>query len=246
MDTPTKTYSEVEEHHAYMVSQLAKAGSKIHDELNSDKKALWIAMSLLAIDVAKIFAELPLHIDDSSNLSVGEISARTRAMADRFSRQGKRLQFVYIDYLKFVRATDRYRGQRHYEIGEISSGLKSLAKDLDIAVVLLAQLNRDVEKREDKRPQLSDLRESGDLEADADKVLMLYRESYYHAMKQPNEADREKFSQWLIDSEKSHNRIELLVEKNRMGATGKIEAFCDVGASAIRDLVKNDYLPARS
>jgi replicative DNA helicase len=194
-------------------------------------------------DAAKGFADLPLHFDDSSSLSVGEISARTRTAADRFARAGKQLRFVFIDYLKFVKASDRYRGQRHYEVAEISSGLKELAKDLNIAVVLLAQLNREVEKREDKRPQLSDLRESGDLEADADKVIMLFREEYYHANRRPSEGDGDAMAQWMARADEIHGKIELLVEKNRMGPTGKVEAFCDVGASVIRDLRHTDRLP---
>lgn len=194
-------------------------------------------------DVAKTFGTLPLHIDDSSNMSVGEISARTRALADSFARQGKRLEFIFIDYLKFIKATDRYRGQRHYEVAEISAGLKSLAKDLNIAVVLLAQLNREVEKREDKRPQLSDLRESGDLEADADVVIFLYREEYYHAMRKPKESDREAFNEWLCEADKIANKLSIMIEKQRMGPTGAIEAFCDVGASAIRDLARTEHFP---
>lgn len=105
------------------------------------------------------FRSLPLFIDDSSTLTVGEIGARTRSFADRSERNGKKLEYIVIDYLKFVRASERYRGQRHYEVGEITAGLKALAKEIGIVVILLAQLNREVEKRNDKRPELSDLRE---------------------------------------------------------------------------------------
>lgn len=113
----------------------------------------------LVIEASRELHGLPLAIDDSSSMTVGEISARTRSLADRFARAGKRLEFIAIDYLKFIRASDRYRGQRHYEVGEITAGLKGLAKDVNIAVILLAQLNRQVEARDDKRPFLSDLRE---------------------------------------------------------------------------------------
>ena len=166
---------------------------------------------------------LPLLVDDSSSLTIGEISARVRAWRSRFEKAGKRLQFIVVDYLKFLRASERYRGQRHYEVGEITAGLKMLAKDLGIAVVLLVQLNREVEKRAEKRPELADLRESGDIEADADVVLLLYREAYYLAIADdPRGADVE-------------NELEIIVGKQRMGKTGSVRVFCHPGASAVRD-----------
>jgi replicative DNA helicase len=169
---------------------------------------------------------LPLLVDDSSSLTIGEISARVRAWRSRFERVGKRLQFIVIDYLKFLRASERYRGQRHYEVGEITAGLKMLAKDLGIAVILLVQLNREVEKRAEKRPELSDLRESGDIEADADVVLLLYREAYYLAMADdPRQAD-------------VANDLEIIIAKQRMGPTGSLRAFCHVASNAVRDVMR--------
>lgn len=180
-----------------------------------------------AIVAQRNITDLPLRIDDSSNLTVGEVGARARTWKAQYARDGKALQFIVIDYLKFLRASERYRGQRHYEVGEITAGLKALAKDLSIAVVLLVQLNREVEKRADKRPELSDLRESGDIEADADVVLLLFREAYYlandpHA--DPCRLEEVKF------------KLEIIVAKQRMGATGKVDVFCNPGASAVRDL----------
>ena len=194
------------------------------------------------MDAARRFAELPLHVDDSSGLLVGEIYARSRALADRFSRQGKTLELIAIDYLKFVRASDRYRGQRHYEVGEISAALKALAKDLGVAVVLLAQLNRMVESREDKRPQLSDLRESGDLEADADQVIFLYREAYYLEQREPKPGTEEHL-EWQTAMSDAHNNLEIIIAKNRMGATGGITAFCNPGLSVVKDMIPNERLP---
>jgi replicative DNA helicase len=173
------------------------------------------------------FAGLPLALDDSSSLTVGEIGARTRSLRNRFARDGKSLEFIVIDYLKFIKASERYRGQRHYEVGEISAGLKTMAKDLGIAVVLLVQLNREVEKRPDKRPELADLRESGDLEADADVVLLLYREAYY--LQNGKDVDPSEI-------ERTQNLLEIIVAKQRMGATGSVPVFCHPGASALRDL----------
>lgn len=173
------------------------------------------------------FAGVPLALDDSSSLTVGEIGARTRSLRNRFAREGKALEFIVIDYLKFIKASERYRGQRHYEVGEISAGLKTLAKDLGIAVILLVQLNREVEKRPDKRPELADLRESGDLEADADVVLLLFREAYY----KQNEKDQDPTYMQEIE-----NLLEIIVAKQRMGSTGPVKVFCHAGASALRDL----------
>jgi replicative DNA helicase len=178
------------------------------------------------VEASQAFADLPLALDDSSSLTVGEIGARTRSLRNRFARDGKALEFIVIDYLKFIKASERYRGQRHYEVGEISAGLKTLAKDLGIAVILLVQLNREVEKRTDKRPELADLRESGDLEADADTVLLLFREAYYEqAQKEPD----------LNKMQECENLLEIIVAKQRMGTTGPVKVFCHPGASALRD-----------
>lgn len=174
--------------------------------------------------------DLPLRIDDSSSLTVGEVGARARTMRNQFARDGKQLGFIVIDYLKFLRASERYRGQRHYEVGEISGGLKALAKDLEIPVILLVQLNREVEKRQDKRPELSDLRESGDLEADADVVLLLFREAYYLAQEAQKDADG------AARLEEVQFKLEIIVAKQRMGAVGSVDVFCHPPSSAIRDM----------
>ncbi|MCP1848933.1 MULTISPECIES: DnaB-like helicase C-terminal domain-containing protein [unclassified Bradyrhizobium] len=163
-------------------------------------------------------SDLPLYIDDTSSLSVGEVSARTRSLAERAQREGRRLGFIVIDYLKYLKASSQYRGQRRYEIGEICGGLKSLAKELNIVVILLAQLNREVEKRDDKRPQLSDLRESGDIEADADTVLFLFREEYYLSKLEPKPGTPEHM-EWQTKIESCHNRLEIIVAKQRSGPT---------------------------
>jgi replicative DNA helicase len=176
---------------------------------------------------AEAVAALPLTIDTSAALSVAEIVARARTTSDEMKARGHRLHVLLIDYLKFVRASERYRGQRVYEVGEITAGLKALAKDLGICVVLLAQLNRAVETRSDKRPELSDLRESGDIEADADVVLLLYREAYYLKDKMDPESQAR-----LLACEFA---LEIIVAKSRMGAVGVVETYCHPGASAIRD-----------
>ncbi|MFS8037706.1 replicative DNA helicase [Xanthobacter sp. AM11] len=178
-------------------------------------------------EAAEAASHLPLIIDTSAGLSVSEILAKTRNRADEMRARGVTLRVVIVDYLKFVRASDRYRGQRVYEVGEITAGLKAMAKDLGVAVVLLCQLNRVVEQRTDKRPELSDLRDSGDIEADADVVLLLFREAYYLADKTDPDS--------LARMDAVRNRLEIIVAKSRMGATGVVQAFCHPGASALRD-----------
>ena len=166
---------------------------------------------------------IPLFIDDSSSLTVGEVSARARSWQASCERKEKKLSFIVIDYLKFLRASERYRGQRHYEVGEITAGLKTLAKDLGVAVVLLVQLNWEVERTADKRPELAHLRESGDIEADADVVLLLFREAYYLAMTgDPRLRGVE-------------NEMDIIIAKHRMGQTGLVKVLCNTGASALRN-----------
>lgn len=183
------------------------------------------------ISAAENLKLIPLDLDTSSNLTVSEIGARTRSLADLMKKRGVVLRAIVIDYLKFVRASDRYKGQRVYEVGEITAGLKALAKDMGICVVLLAQLNRQVEARADKRPELADLRESGDIESDADAVLLLFREAYYLADK----TDAESQAKFMA----CENKLEIIVAKNRNGPTRTVEVFCDIAANAVRNLSRS-------
>ena len=146
---------------------------------------------------------------------------------DAMRRRGTSRRAIVIDYLKFIQPSGRYRGQRVYEAGEITAGLKALAKELDICVVLLAQLNRAVESRLDKRPELGDLRESGDIEADADTVLLLFREAYYLKDAQELEAVEK-----LLAAE---NRLDIIIAKNREAPTRTRTVFCNVAANAVRN-----------
>ena len=181
-------------------------------------------------NAAKRLREMPLVSDVASRLSVAEIAMRIRAEKERMQQRGQRLRVVFIDYLKFIQASDRYRGQRVYEVGEISGGLKQIAKDEGLCIVLLAQLNRAVESRDDKRPSLSDLRESGDLEADAHVVAFIYRQSYY--LEKSAEFRAEK-PEALDAAFNARNQMELIVGKNRSGPTRTIHLWCDVAASTV-------------
>lgn len=186
-------------------------------------------------DAYRRFHEVPMMMDYSSRLTVGEIAVRARGMATTLkSAFGATLRLIVIDYLKFIQASDRYKGNRVYEIAEISAALKQLAKNTNTTVLLLAQLSRAVEQREDKRPQLQDLRESGDLEQDADTVIFLYRESYY--LKQDPEfgTNIEVTNRFNACS----GEMDLIIGKHRMGRTALVKVQCDMGCSAIRSLAR--------
>lgn len=159
-------------------------------------------------------ADLPLYIDDTPGLSIAALRTRAR----RLKRQ-RGIGLVVVDYLQLLQGSNRSQDNRVNEISEITRGLKTLAKELDIPVIALSQLSRQVEQREDKRPQLADLRESGTIEQDADIVLFVYREEYYHETKKPEDGS-DKFQSWLEKAERIQGRAEVIVAKQRHGATG--------------------------
>lgn len=162
-------------------------------------------------------SDLPFFIDDTPGLSVAALRARARRLHRRHG-----LGLVIVDYLQLLTA-DGGKGRgpenRVQEISEISRSLKGIAKSLRVPVVALSQLSRSVEQREDKRPQLSDLRESGSIEQDADIVMFVYREDYYHARKKPDESDP-SFAEWQAKAAEIHGRALVDIAKNRHGATG--------------------------
>lgn len=177
------------------------------------------------------FETLNLQLECQPGVSLAQIAFAVKAEKKRLAKRGVRLGVVFIDYLKFITAGDRYRGNRVLEIGEISGALKTLAKAEDICVVLLAQLNRGVEAhgREDRRPTMADLRDSGELEQDADVVILLYRDAYYLEKNPKTKHDPELASR-LIDKQ---NALELILGKNRAGPPCTLDLWCDVSASAI-------------
>jgi replicative DNA helicase len=189
---------------------------------------------------------LPLYIDDTPGLTIAALRARAR----RLKRQ-KGIGMVVVDYLQLLQGTGKSSNDnRVQEISEISRGLKQLAKELDLPVMALSQLSRAVEQREDKKPQLSDLRESGSIEQDADIVLFVYREDYYVAAKEPKrpmEGDDAKifeaYEQWQRDMERVYGMAELIVAKQRHGATGKVKMRFDSRTTKFSDPVDSDYLP---
>lgn len=170
---------------------------------------------------------LPLFIDDTAGLSISALHTRVRRL-QRKNEGG--LGLVVVDYLQLLSGSgNRASDNRVNEISEISRGLKTLAKDLNVPVIALSQLSRAVESREDKRPMLSDLRESGSIEQDADMVWFVYREDYYTAArepKRPREGDDPKtfedHAKWAMDMERVFGLAELIIAKQRHGATGKV------------------------
>jgi replicative DNA helicase len=161
----------------------------------------------------------PLFVDDTGGLSIAQLVTRAR----RFHRQhGTGL--IVVDYLQLLRGTTRRSNEnRVQEITEITAGLKSLAKELNIPVLALSQLSREVEKRENKRPHLSDLRDSGTIEQDADIVMFVYRGAYYHAMRKPD--DDKGMAEWSEKAEKIQNLAEVILAKHRNGPTCTVELF---------------------
>src|SRR5436309_945852 len=173
-------------------------------------------------DVAIELQHLPFFIDETGGLSVAQLAARAR----RLKRQ-KGLDLLVIDYIQLLTGSSRRAQEgRVQEVTEITTGLKALAKELNVPILALSQLSRQVESRDDKRPQLSDLRESGSIEQDADVVLFIFREEYYLKNKEPRPGSEEHFK-WLAEMEQVHGKAELIIGKQRHGPTGTVQLHCD-------------------
>ena len=191
------------------------------------------------VAVSKKLQHLPLYIDDTPAITLSALRTRCRRL-----QRTRGLGLVVIDYLQLMRPSAGVRAEsRVLEISMITQGLKALAKELKIPVLALSQLSRAVESREDKRPQLSDLRESGSIEQDADAVMFVYRDEYYLQQRAPKQMafdNDEKFQnaleKWQRDMELVHNKAELLLEKQRHGPTGKIDLFFEGEFTRFADL----------
>lgn len=179
-----------------------------------------------------ILDQLPITIEVERGLTITDVSVRARKLAAQYEHDGGSLDVVFVDHMLLLRASQRYAGNRVREVAEISDGLASLAKELNVAVVALCQLNRQVEGRENKRPGLSDLRDSGAIEEDASTVTFLYRPAYYlERMK----AEGEDEIQRMEKLEQRRHDLEFIVAKNRNGRVETVEAFVNIGANAIRN-----------
>lgn len=185
---------------------------------------------------ARELQELPLFIDDTPGLTIAALRTRARRLKRRHD-----VGFIVVDYLQLLQGTGRGDGNRVNEISEISRGLKTLAKELHVPVLALSQLSRAVEQREDKRPQLSDLRESGSIEQDADMVWFVFREDYYEAAKEPKPDDEAAYAAWKDNMERIYGLAEVIVAKQRHGSTGRIRMRFDAKITRFSDLADDSY-----
>ena len=184
------------------------------------------------VEAAKSIESSPLYIDDTPALTIAQLASRARRL-----KRTNGLDALIIDYLQLVRAPSS-RESRVNEISEITQGLKAIAKELNIPVIALSQLSRQVENREDKRPQLADLRESGSIEQDADVVLFVYREEYYKEREKPSDHDLEKMAAWQEEMDRLHGRAELILGKQRHGPIGTVELSFEGKFTRFGNLVK--------
>ncbi|HEY7296926.1 MAG TPA: replicative DNA helicase [Xanthobacteraceae bacterium] len=185
-------------------------------------------------DVAIELQHLPFFIDETGGLTVAQLAARAR----RLKRQ-KGLNLLVIDYIQLLQgSTRRAQEGRVHEVTEITTSLKALAKELNVPVVALSQLSRQVENRDDKRPQLSDLRESGSIEQDADVVLFVFREEYYLSNKEPRPGSDEHIK-WQTEMDAAHGKAEIIIGKQRHGPTGTVNLQFDATVTRFDNLARD-------
>ncbi|MDP2083978.1 MAG: replicative DNA helicase, partial [Gemmobacter sp.] len=168
------------------------------------------------VEAAKALEACPLYIDDTPALPISQVAARARRL-----KRTHGLDVLIVDYLQLLKGSSK--DNRVQEVSEITQGLKAIAKELNIPVIALSQLSRAVESREDKRPQLSDLRESGSIEQDADVVMFVYRDEYYREREKPGDHDLEAMAKWQQIMEQVHGKAEVIIGKQRHGPIGTVE-----------------------
>jgi replicative DNA helicase len=191
-------------------------------------------------DVSVELQRLPFYVDETGGLSIAQLCARAR----RLKRQ-KGLDVLVIDYIQLLSGSNRKSNEsRVQEVTEITTGLKALAKELNVPILALSQLSRQVESRDDKRPQLSDLRESGSIEQDADVVMFVFREEYYLKNKEPRMGSEEHFK-WMAEMEQVHGKAELIIGKQRHGPTGTVQLHFEANVTRFSDLADAGRLPER-
>lgn len=198
------------------------------------------------LEASQRLSNMPFYIDDTPALSIAALRTRAR----RIQRLNSNIGLIIVDYLQLLHGSGRRDDNRVLEISEITRGLKALAKELQVPVLALSQLSRNVENREDKRPQLADLRESGSIEQDADVVMFVYREEYYHAMNEPKRRDNEgddlfnnRHQRWMEQGEKIRNVAQIIIGKNRHGPTGTVAAHFDGRYTRFSDLEQRYDVP---
>lgn len=190
-------------------------------------------------DAGRELAKLPIHIDQTGGIKLAQLAMRARRMKDRHDTK-----LVVIDYLQLM-SPPKSGGNRVQDITEITTGLKALAKELGVPVLALSQLSRALETREDKRPQLSDLRESGSIEQDADVVMFVFREEYYVERRKPSETDFAAIDKWEAELTAVAGKGEVIIGKQRHGPTGTVEVQFDAARTRFSNLAKEDRTPPK-
>jgi replicative DNA helicase len=197
----------------------------------------------------KELERLPLYIDDTPALTVAALRTRAR----RMKRSAHGIGLIVIDYLQLMQGSgSRHAENRVLEVSEITRGLKALAKELNVPIMALSQLSRKVEERDDKRPQLADLRESGAIEQDADVVMFVFREEYYHSRGEPSQNQNEKreqfetrYAEWQEKGARVHNIAEVIIAKQRHGPIGTEKLHFEGQFTRFSDLDRREDVPAQ-
>ncbi|MDD9910964.1 MAG: replicative DNA helicase [Ahrensia sp.] len=188
------------------------------------------------VGTSQVLHRIPLYIDQTGGISIAQLAARAR----RLKRQ-RGLDVLIIDYIQLMQG-NRRTDNRVQEVTEITTGLKSLAKELNVPIIALSQLSRQVENRDDKRPQLADLRESGSIEQDADVVLFVYREEYYLQNKEP-EFGTTEYETWRAKFDQARGKADVIIAKQRHGPTGTASLAFQAEYTRFTDLIDDAHLP---
>jgi replicative DNA helicase len=196
------------------------------------------------VQASQDLAQRPLYIDDTPALTIAALRTRARRLKRRHG-----LSLIVVDYLQLLRGTGSYaQANRVQEVSEITQGLKAIAKELHVPVLALSQLSRAVEQREDKRPLLSDLRESGSIEQDADVVMFVYRDEYYQERSEPKQREnesrekfQERYAEWVQRFEQSKAKADVIIAKQRNGPIGVVPVQFDAAFGRFRNLEFHDY-----
>ncbi len=183
------------------------------------------------IETSKNIVDLPLYIDETPAITISAISNRARRIKRLFG-----LDLIVVDYIQLMKSGSKRFEGRVQEISDITQALKALAKELNVPVLALSQLSRAVEQRDDKKPQLSDLRESGSIEQDADVVMFVYRAAYYEERKEPPIMGSPEYSEWQQKMDELSNMAEILIGKQRHGPTGNVKLEFEAMYTKFRDL----------
>ena len=185
------------------------------------------------LETSKNIVDLPMFIDETPAISIAALSNRARRI-----KRIHGLDLVVVDYIQLMTAVNSRRDGRVQEISEITQGLKALAKELSVPVLALSQLSRAVEQRDNNKPQLADLRESGSIEQDADVVMFVYREAYYLERKEPRPATVE-YAEWQAKMGEVSNMAEIIVGKQRHGPTGNVFLEFEAMFTKFKDIQNN-------